>query len=68
MAYFRQYSPEKRKRIALWCTVIVGVVLVLVLVIVYTTQPFREHRSFSAIILGGYTTIVEGIQSYFSGK
>ncbi|MFZ4499888.1 MAG: hypothetical protein ACOYMZ_00110 [Minisyncoccia bacterium] len=69
MAYFQHYSPQKRKNIAFWCTVGVGIILLTVLVLIYSAPATKaKDEALSARIRAGYTTILEGTQSYFTDK
>ncbi|HEY0979913.1 MAG TPA: hypothetical protein VGE18_00690 [Candidatus Paceibacterota bacterium] len=69
MPYFQQYSPQKRKKIALWCAVGIGIILVAVLVVIYSNPAtLTKDEALSARIRAGYTTILEGTQSYFTDK
>lgn len=68
MRHFNQYSIEKRKKIALWCTVGFALVLVAVLIFVYSRPQTRDKYGFDTMIVNGYTTILESAQSYFAQK
>jgi len=68
MTFLQQYPVEKRKKIALWCAIGVGVLLLGVLVIVYTSPWVPSRAGLSTLIAGGYTTFIESAQSYFMKK
>jgi len=65
---FDHYPIEKRKKIALWCAVGFGILLIGVLIVVYSHPQVREENSFSVMIASGYTTIVESALVFFTKK
>jgi hypothetical protein len=67
MAPFEHKPLAVRKRIALFWTIAVGVVLV-ALMIVIRTRPQVKESDYALKLKEFYTTVVESGQSYFSGK
>lgn len=68
MAYLQHYSIQKRKKIALFCALGFGILLLIVLIIVYTNPSVKKHTGLSSVITSGYTTILESAQSYFTNN
>ena len=57
-----------RKAIALWCTLGIGLILLLVLVWKYSSHKTAGNRESVSKINTFYTTILDQTQSYFSPK
>gem|GEM_PF-3409932 len=65
---FNHYSVEKRKKIALYCAIGFGIILILVLVVIYMNADMKDSKDLSTMITSGYTTLIESTQSYFTKK
>ena len=68
MALFEKYPPHVRKRIALISTASVGIVLLAILLVVYsskTQENVADSGDSPSQISQFYTTLLDNAQSYF---
>lgn len=67
---FRRYSQEKKRKLAIGITAVIGFLLVGLLVVIYTVPRFSQKKrpDLGDTIRGVYTTIINKAQSSFSKK
>ena len=68
MALLEKYPVHVRRKIALGITGGIAVILIVVMIIVYTSQKGRPKDTDAASKIGQfYATIIQSAQSYFGG-
>lgn len=70
MAFLEQHPIHVRKKIALGITISIGVILVAVMILVYTSKEKEPRGQGGATTAFGrfYATILENTQSFFNGE
>jgi hypothetical protein len=69
MAFFEKQPIHIRKKIALFITIFIGLVLVVVMFVTYSYQKKDIRNNGATTKIGQfYTTIIKSAQSYFGGE